>query len=103
MKRYASLLAATLFLASSSAWAEAGRSADLRYCLDMKSNYEIAKCSGEISPGEKAQPFSREEVAKILDKEKTTAPVSANESSVTPATDQPGKDLLPGKTESNSN
>lgn len=105
MNKIASLLAATLLLASSSAWAEADRSADLRYCLDMKSNYEIAKCSGEISPDKKAQPFSKEEVARILDKEKTTAPVSAKESSGTPdtASDQPGKDLLPQKTESNSN
>lgn len=103
MNKFASLLAVMLLLASSSAWAEADRSADLRYCLDMKSNDEIAKCAGEISPDKKGKPFSKEEVEKILDKEKTSAPASANESSGTPATasDKPGKDLLPEKTESN--
>ena len=105
MNKFASPLAVTLLLASSSAWAEANNSADLRYCLDMKSNHEIAKCAGEISPNKKGKPFSREEVGKILDKEKTSAPVSANEPSGTPATtsDKSGKGLLPGKTESNSN
>ena len=105
MNKFTSLLAVTLLLASSSAWAEADNSADLRYCLDMKSNHEIAKCAGEISPSKKGKPFSREEVEKILDQEKTSAPVSAHEPSGTPATtsDNPGKNLLPGKTESNSN
>lgn len=105
MDKFASLLAVTLFLATSSAWAEADRSADLRYCLDMKSNDEIAKCAGEISSGNKGKPFSKEEVEKILSREQTSAPVSANESSGTPATasDPPGKNMLPGNAESNSN
>ena len=105
MNKFASLLAVMLLLANSSAWAEADSSADLRYCLDMKSNHEIAKCAGEISPSKKGKPFSKEEVEKILAKEKTSAPVSTNEPSGTPAaaSDNPGKDLLPGKPESNSN
>ena len=106
MNKFASLLAATLLLANSSAWAEAGSSADLTYCLDMKSNDEIAKCAGEVSPGKKGKPFSKEEAEKILAKEKTSAPVSANESSGTPAaatSDKPSKELLPGKTENTGN
>lgn len=97
MNKFASLFAVTLLLASSSTWAEADRSADLRYCLDMKSDDEIAKCAGEISPDKKGKPFSREEVERILAKEKTSAPASANESSGTPATasDKPGKDSSP--------
>lgn len=103
MNKFASLLAATLLLASSSAWAEADRSADLRYCLDLKSNEEIAKCAGEISAGDKVKPLSKEEAEKILSREKTSAPVSPNESSGTPATDKPDKESLPEKTGSNSN
>lgn len=105
MSKFASLLTATLLLASTLAWAEADSSADLRYCLDLKSNEEIAKCAGEISPGNKSKPFSRKETEKILDKEKTSAPINANKPSVTPAatSDKPGKDLLPGGTEGNSN
>ena len=95
MNKFASLLTVTLLLASSSAWAEANRSADLRYCLDMKSNDEIAKCAGEISPDKRGKPFSKEEVEKILSKEKTSAPTTAS--------DKPGKGLLPRKTESKSN
>ena len=106
MNKFTSLLVATLLLASSSAWAEADSSADLTYCLDMKSNDEIAKCAGEISPGKKGKPFSKEEAEKILAKEKASAPVSTNKSSGMPAaatSDKPIKELLPGKTESNSN
>ncbi len=104
MNKISLLLTLTLLLASSLAWAEADSSADLRYCLDLKSNDEIAKCAGEISPDKKAKPFSKEEVEKILDKEKSSAPVSTNESSGTPATasDKPIKDLLLEKTENNS-
>ena len=103
MNKFASLLAVTLLLTSSSAWAEADRSADLRYCLDLKSNEEIAKCAGEISAGDKGKPLSKEEAEKILSKEQASAPASTNESSGTPATDKPGKESLPEKTGSNSN
>lgn len=50
MKKFASLLISTLFLASSFAWAAVQEPADLRHCLDLQSNYEIAKCAGELTP-----------------------------------------------------
>jgi hypothetical protein len=74
-----------MYLASASTWAEADGPADLRYCLDLKSHAEIAKCAGEIAPGEKGKPLPKEEVEKILSEEKTSAPVSANEPAGTPA------------------
>ncbi len=80
MNRFALLLATTLLLASSLALAETGSSADLRYCLDLKSDSEIAKCAGEVAPGSKGKPFSQEQVEKILEKEKASAPVSTGES-----------------------
>jgi len=97
MNKFTPLLAVTLLLASSIAWAEADRPADLRYCLDLKTNEEIAKCAGEISAGEKGKPLSKQEAEKILDKEKTSAPINANKPSITPAisNDKPGKDLSP--------
>lgn len=85
MNRLASLLAVTLLLASSLSWAEDDSAADLRYCLDMKSHVEIAKCAGEISAGNKGRPFSKEEVDRMLKKEQTSAPVSETESSSAPA------------------
>jgi len=105
MNKLSSLLAATLLFASPFAWAEADRSADLRYCLDLKSHYEIAKCAGEISPDAKGRPFSKEEVEMILSREKASTPIGTTESPVTPATasDKPSESLLPEKTESNSN
>lgn len=106
MNKLTSLLAITLFLASSLSWAETDRSSsDVRYCLDLKSNDEIAKCAGEASPGNKGKPYSKGEVEKILSREKTSAPVGAIESSGTPASasDKPGKDLLPEETESKNN
>ena len=99
MNKFDSLFIVTLLLVSSSAWAD--RSADLRYCLSIKSNHEIAKCAGEISPVKRGRPYTREEVEKILDKEKTTEPVRANESPGMPATTDDHKDALPGKTENN--
>lgn len=86
MNRFASLPAVTLVLATNLAWAEADSSADLRYCLDMKSHAAIAKCAGEISAGNKGQPFSKEEAGRMLKKEQASAPVSATESSGAPAT-----------------
>lgn len=106
MNLFTSLLTTTLFLASSLSWAEADKSSsDVRYCLDLKSNDEIAECAGEVSPGSKGKPFPKEKVEKILSREKTSVPVSANESSGTPASasDKPGKELPPEKTESKNN
>lgn len=98
MNRIASLLAVTLLLPGPLAWAEAGKSADLRYCLALESHQEIAKCAGEIAPGEKGKPISQEEVEMMLQK-KTEAPVGAAETpgAPAPATDRPGKDVPPEK------
>lgn len=95
MNKYTSLLAVTLLLASSSAWPKAGSAADLTYCLDLKSNAEIAKCAGEVSPGGKSKPFPKEKVEEILSQEKTAAP--ANEPAVKPpaGSDNPNKDMSP--------
>lgn len=95
MNKFTSLLAVTLLLASSSAWSRAGSAADLTYCLDLKSNAEIAKCAGEISPGGKGKPFPKEKVEDILSQEKTVAP--ANEPPVKPpaSSDTPNKDGAP--------
>jgi hypothetical protein len=103
MNKLSLLLAITLFLATSLAGAEAVSSGDLRYCLELQSNYEIAKCAGEISAGSKGRPFSKEEVDKILSEEQASAPTSPNESSDTPATDNHIKDLLLEQDEGSSN
>lgn len=105
MSKLASLLALTLLLSSPLSLAEADRSSsDIRYCLGMKSNHEIAKCAGEISPGNKGKPLSRKEAERILSRENASAPASTNESSGTPATagDKPGKGLS-GQTENTGN
>ena len=105
MNKFASLLAVALLLASSIARAEEVRSDDLRYCLDLPTVQEIAKCSGEISPGSKGRTYSREEVEKILSVTEAIAPASTSDSSGTPATasDEPNKDLSPKKAEGSSN
>ena len=105
MNRYASLLAVILPLASSFAWAEADGSEDLRYCLDLPTVQEIAKCSGEVSPGSKGRTYSREEVERILSEEKANAPSGASDSpgSPVPAADIPDKDPFPETTEGSSN
>lgn len=73
MKNLSLLLAATLLLSSPLAGAEATDKEDLRYCLDLPSDREIAKCAGEISAGAKGQPLTREQVEKILAEEKAGA------------------------------
>jgi hypothetical protein len=64
MKKFASLLVSTLFLASSFAWADAREPADLRHCLDLQSNYEIAKCAGELTPGKAGVALPRQDAGK---------------------------------------
>lgn len=86
MNRFAPTLAVTLALTGSLAWAEINSSSDLRYCLDLKSSVEIAKCAGEISAGDKGKPLSRQEVDRMLEKEPTSAPVGETESSDAPTT-----------------
>lgn len=105
MNNSASLLAITLLLTSSLARAEAGSSDDLRYCLDLPSVQQIAKCAGEVSPGDKGRTYSREEVERILSEEQADTPASANDTSDASATaaDKPDKDSLPETTESNGN
>lgn len=58
MNKFALLLISTLFLASSFAWAQADRSSDLRYCLDLQSNMKIAKCAGELTSRKAGEPLS---------------------------------------------
>jgi len=114
MNKIALLLAATLPLAYSIALADAGSSADLRYCLDLPTDQQIAKCAGEVSAGGKKKPFSKEEVDRILSEGRaSSAPASAGNVSPIPpaASGNPDKDPLPQteqkttapKDESNSN
>lgn len=100
MNKIAFLLAATLPLAYSIARADAGSSADLRYCLDLPTDQQIAKCAGEISPGAKKTPYSKEEVDRILSERAASAPASAGSVSTTPpaASGNPDKDPSPADT-----
>ncbi|MBI4938277.1 MAG: hypothetical protein HY846_08690 [Nitrosomonadales bacterium] len=67
-------LAAALLLSSPLAAAETADAKDLTYCLDLPSDREIAKCAGEIKPGSKGEPYTQEQVEKILAGEKTGIP-----------------------------
>lgn len=97
MNKNTSLLALTLLLASSTASAADAGSADLTYCLEMKSNSEIAKCAGEVSAGNKGKAYTKEQVDEILSKEKASAPATAPEPAVEPpsANDNAAKNLAP--------
>ncbi len=99
MNKIALLLAATLPLAYSIARADAGRSsADLRYCLDLPTDQQIAKCAGEVSGDGKKTPYSKEEVERILsERNAASAPASAGSVSTTPpaASGTPDKDPSP--------
>jgi hypothetical protein len=86
MNKFTSLFAATLILASASAWSAADGSADLRYCLDLKSNAEIAKCAGETAAGNKGQPYTKEHAEDVASQEKANAPAGASESPTQPTT-----------------
>lgn len=99
MEKFASLFTISLLLASASARAGADSSADLRYCLDLPTVQQIAKCSGEVSPGNKGRIYSKAEVERILSSAQAGTPASASDSSEAPATvgDQPGDELLPEK------
>lgn len=98
MNKIALLLAATLPLAYSIARADAGSSADLRYCLDLPTDQQIAKCAGEISAGSKKKPYSKEEVDRILsERNAASAPASTGTLSSTPpaGSGNPDKDSTP--------
>lgn len=103
MNKLSSLLAITLLLATPLARAEDDSSDDLRYCLELQSNYEIAKCAGEVSAGSKGKPYSKEEVDKILSEEQASVPASPNASSDKPATDNHIKDMLLEQDQGSSN
>jgi hypothetical protein len=74
-------------LTSAFARAEADSPDDLRYCLELPSAQQIAKCAGEISAGSKAQTYSKEEVERILSDAQANTPASTSDSSDAPATD----------------
>ena len=109
MNNLSSLFGMSLLLVSAFALAEEDRGYDLRYCLDLPTVEEIAKCSGEISPGDKGRTYSREEVERILSREQAVAPVTmgaASEASAittTPVVNQPIDDALPEQSESTGN
>jgi hypothetical protein len=103
MSKLSLLLALTLLMTTSLARAEEDSSHDLRYCLELQSNYEIAKCAGEVSAGNKGRPYSKEEVDKILSKEQPGVPVSPGESSDTPAAGNHIKDMLLEQDEGSDN
>jgi len=94
MSKIQLLFAITLLIATPLAGAEDESSDDLRYCLELQSNQDIAKCAGEISAGGKGKPYSKEEVDKILSEGQTGAPTSPNLSPDTPEPDNQIKDLL---------
>ncbi len=76
MNKVTSLFAASLLLASASAWSETATTPDLTYCLELKSNADIAKCAGETTSRNQAKPMSRTEVDKLLSQEKAAAPAA---------------------------
>jgi len=94
MNKIPLLFAIALFIAAPIAWAEDESSDDLRYCLELRSNLEIAKCAGEVSAGGKGKPYSKEEVDKILSEQQASAPIGPNESPVSPVPENQVKDLL---------
>jgi len=103
MRILPSLLAIAMFMANQLAGAEDESSDDLRYCLKLQSNYDIAKCAGEISAGAKGKPYSKEKVDKILSEEQASAPASQNEPPGTHTPDNQIKDLLLENDESGGN
>jgi hypothetical protein len=88
MNKISFFFSITLILLSSHAMAEEAVVDDLRYCLGLQSNYEIAKCAGEISAGNKGKPYTKEEVDKMLAEQRANmpaAPIVSTDIPVTPA------------------
>jgi len=81
MNKLSLLVSVTLIILSSYAKAEEASADDLRYCLGLRSNYEIAKCAGEISAGSKGKPYTKEEVDKMLSEQPANMPPTPIESS----------------------
>lgn len=67
------------------AQAEADRSNDLRFCLELSNAQQIAKCAGELSGGAKGKTYSKDEVEKILSETKAKTPDSTSEATPSPA------------------
>lgn len=65
MKKFSSLLIAMLLLSGSWAWAGKPVERDMRHCLDLQSNYEIAKCAGELTPWKGGKPAPQSGVAAV--------------------------------------
>jgi hypothetical protein len=98
MNKIALLLAATLPLAYTIARADPRSSADLRYCLDLPTDQQIAKCAGETSGDGKKTPYTKEEVERILSERAASAPASAGTLSTPPAaTGSPDKEPAPAE------
>lgn len=94
MSKLPPLIALTLLIAATSAMSEEVGSEDLRYCLDLQSNYEIAKCAGEVSAGSKGKPYTREEVDMILSERQSSILINPSEPSDMPDTGNEVQDLL---------
>ena len=77
MKTRTTLLLAPLITMPLLAWGGEGATQDLRYCLELQSNFEIAKCAGEISAGSKGRTYTKEDVARILAAQRDAAPSGA--------------------------
>jgi hypothetical protein len=95
MNKLLLLASITLVILSSHARAEEAGADDLRYCLGLQSNYEIAKCAGEISAGNKGKPYTREEVDKMLSEQQANMPAAPIISSDMPDTPVESLDKLP--------
>jgi len=80
MKLFTTLLIPILVLATSCAWAEMDEMVDLRYCLALQSNDEIAKCAGETAAGPKGTPYTKDKVDMILSELQAAMPMSASDS-----------------------
>lgn len=102
MSKLPPLIALALLISATSVMAEEGGSEDLRYCLDLQSNYEIAKCAGEVSAGSKGKPYTREEVDKILSERQSSIRINPSEPSEMPDTGNEVKDLLLDQNEGGS-
>ena len=103
MNRLQLLLASILLLAASFAIADENNPDDLRYCLELQSNYDIAKCAGEVSAGSKGRPYTKEEVDKLLSEQQARAPDRPDEPKEIPDTEVPVKDMLMEQEEATKN
>lgn len=85
MKKLTLPIVIALFSAYQTAHAEVDNATDLRFCLELPTAQQIAKCAGELKAGSKGKTFSKEEVEKILSEIPAKAPASTSEAT-TPST-----------------